>query len=499
MSRTRERAAIAAATLVVGALLLLFWPATLGGATGYVTTRGTSMEPGIRQGDLVFVRERPSYDVGDVVAFRSAELGTTVLHRIVDRDGDRFVTKGDNNDFLDLDDPGPGDVIGRQWLRIPGGGRLLGAARISLPLLAGGLTMLGTREVRRRRGGRSRPAHLAPSPPRPSALHIWRTTTLVAGGTFLACAALAALAFGRPASTTAAERTAYTQRGEFSYGAPAPPGAAYPDGRVDPGEPVFLRLVDGLDVAFDYDFEAGAPARVEGSLGVVAVISDATGWRHEIELQPARPFADDDARAEVHLDVREVEAVVAEMAATTGIQGGSPTVAIVPRVTADAQVGGQAVDATFAPELRFSLQPLQLQLLPGDGDADVLAPVAAGSLERSTVRTNDLEAFGVGVPVGAARAAAVGLGAPALVVAAAGALVLRRRLEREDARIELRHGHRMVPVSGARSDVIEIGSIEDLARIAEQYQGLILHRQTSRGHDYALQVDGVVYRYSTRS
>ena len=43
----------------------------------------------------------PSIRVGDIVAYRSTVLHVVVLHRIVAIKGDRYVLKGDNNDFVD--------------------------------------------------------------------------------------------------------------------------------------------------------------------------------------------------------------------------------------------------------------------------------------------------------------------------------------------------------------------------------------------------------------
>ena len=43
------------------------------------------------------------YKVGDIVAYRSTMLHIVVLHRIIAVKGDRYVFKGDNNDFVDPD------------------------------------------------------------------------------------------------------------------------------------------------------------------------------------------------------------------------------------------------------------------------------------------------------------------------------------------------------------------------------------------------------------
>lgn len=133
-------------------------PVQLGGAATYVSTYGISMEPGIHAGDLVIARATPEYSIGDSVAYHSDLLGVTVLHRIVDVTPDGFVTKGDNNDWLDPDTPTADQIYGKQWIHIPQGGIWL--KRLTSPLVLVGLAMillwLGSSTLGRRQRGRER-------------------------------------------------------------------------------------------------------------------------------------------------------------------------------------------------------------------------------------------------------------------------------------------------------------------------------------------------------
>ena len=97
------RSWLLSATLVVLAVAawLVLAPTQIGGETSYVTTSGISMAPRFHSGDLAVVRPAENYKVGDIVAYRSTMLRTVVLHRIIAVKGDRYVFKGDNNDFVD--------------------------------------------------------------------------------------------------------------------------------------------------------------------------------------------------------------------------------------------------------------------------------------------------------------------------------------------------------------------------------------------------------------
>lgn len=114
-------------------------PTQLGGPTTMIVVAGDSMEPTLSDGDLVVLREKDGYDVGGVVTFPVPEgeagAGTLVIHRIVGREGDGFVLRGDNRDRVDEWRPSDADIKGELWVHVPqGGDRLM--AILQPPLLA---------------------------------------------------------------------------------------------------------------------------------------------------------------------------------------------------------------------------------------------------------------------------------------------------------------------------------------------------------------------------
>jgi signal peptidase len=116
------------------ALLLAAWaltlrPADLGGPTTFIVVSGDSMEPVFSDGDLVVLRERDDYAIGDIVVFPVPEgdigAGTLVIHRIVDVEGGAFVPQGDNRDRVDEWRPTSEEIRGSLWVHVPSGGRML--------------------------------------------------------------------------------------------------------------------------------------------------------------------------------------------------------------------------------------------------------------------------------------------------------------------------------------------------------------------------------------
>jgi signal peptidase I len=480
----------------------LLWWSTGSGNVSYVSTRGSSMAPAFHEGDLAVVRRSPSYRVGEVVAYRSSQLGSVVLHRIVGETAGHYLLQGDRNTWIDPDRPTRSDIVGAIWLHIPHAGGVVGALRQQLGVLLAVVLLAGggaTAATRRRRG------HGGGGPPVPawvwSRLHAWRAVTLACSVTTVVLSLVGFVAFTRPEATAVEHTIPFTQHAAFSYRSTAPKGPTYPSGRVVTGDPIYLRLVPAIDLAFDYSIDAELPVNASGTVALDAVLADGTGWQQRVRLHPATSFLFDRARVEGHLDVGQLQAILAQVRADTGIQGGSATVTVLADVHLDATIGDRAVTRHFRPELAFRLDPLQMHLVEpsSTGAPGGLRPTVRDSVSSRTTSPARLVLLGRHLPVGTGRR----LGLVAMLAALAtlvSADRLRRRLRAEPARIELRHGRRIVPVAGVapRAVAVDVTSMQDLARLAEQEQRLILHHRGEHGDVYLLRTDRAVYRYTSR-
>ena len=220
-------------TLVALAVMgwLFFAPGPLGGDVSYVVTTGTSMQPRLNAGDLVILREQPRYDVGDVAGYHSETLGRVVLHRITRVEPDGFVFKGDNNDFFDSDRPDASEILGAEWLAIPGVGHALTwvgepvNAAVVVALLA--ILMLGgIGHRRRRKRGRHRSSGRSPRKRRgPSPTRRARPAITIATWLGLASLAIGAFAMAQPTHTSRTRVARFESKGVFSYSADAPKNA----------------------------------------------------------------------------------------------------------------------------------------------------------------------------------------------------------------------------------------------------------------------------------
>jgi len=546
----RKLLTIGGVLTVVGCALGWYFlaPQQLGGHTTYVATHGISMEPRFHTGDLAVLRPTTSYEVGDVVAYRSATLHTVVMHRIVGRDGTGFVFKGDNNSWLDPDHPTQADLLGRLALRVPDGGRYLGvlhstqgrviAALLVALLLLGGaggvrrrraLRTSGGRAVGKHRGGRHRaakpprrarpealkPAILTPVPspvltPATPRMSPSARGRLIAALCLLAtCAAAQVWLWKMPTTQSTTKSVAVEQHGTFGYSAEVPASLVYPQGRVEPGDPVFTRIVHSLDVSFTYN----AGASLQGTVALDAVLHGPSGWSRPLVTGSTSPIASGKGAARLQLDVDAVQSALDQFSAATGVRSTAASVVIVPRVRVTGRIDGQPVKGGFDGLLTLAAGADQLTVAsPPAPTTSVLAaqPEVTDPLTTSSSLTvkvpavgpHLLSVLGKHLAVRTARiatgvAGAVGIG---LLIAA---LIGSRREGRaeDDVVTALRqYGDRIVdaepvPLEGP---IVELTSLAALHSIAERYDRVILHTARGERHSYLVRDELSWYRYEIR-
>jgi signal peptidase I len=509
-----------------------FAPSNIGGSTRYVATSGVSMQPHFHTGDLAIVRPASNYKVGDVVAYHSTLLHVTVLHRIIARHGNRYVFKGDNNNFIDPVQPTRAELLGKLWIHVPHGGFVLKALHgpivaAVLCTLVGLFAVFGFGEQRKRRNRRRRSASgsnrpgipLVNGPRHHDGTRPTNYSALLAASAFAlaAFAVLAAIAFARPAHHRAALLTPYSQRVTFGYSAHVRRSPVYPSGRISTGDPVFLSMVRQLNLHIDYRLASDASTDVTGTEKVALTMTGPSGWKRTFVLTPSTHFSGSHTSTEVSLNLSQLQGLLSEIEKLTGSPGfGTFSLAVGPQVQVSGTVAGHAVSTSFHPTLGFSFSAGQLQVASGpsgagggssagsSGGATSAADFTqtqSGSVSSPGIAPTTFTVLGVSPQIATLRwIAIIGL---LLCTAVALYFYLRKRGEpfEESFRIMAQYGHMIVPIVGGEDlgwPPVDVASIKALVRLAESGQRLILHNRADDVDTYMVNEEGTVYRYQVK-
>lgn len=522
MTPTLRIARLAGAVALLLAAAYLFLPTALGGGTTYVTTAGNSMQPRFQTGDLAVLRAADHYAVGDIVAFRSADLNTIVMHRIVARDGHRFITQGDNNSWLDPDEPTAGEMVGKLWFAVPQAGKALRA--VQSPWLIGyvaiaALAVLGpTRAPRRRRPARrgaARPRsfrgrrHRTATVPPPAATGSRRgfsTPVRAAARQTVIGAAVAALVAVAgfvalpllPRASAEAQPVQVTHQGNWTYSGAARTGTTYPTGRIETGDPVYTQLADGITVSFTGAVRGEEVAGVTGALRLDVAVTGGDGWSAALASGRAAVLQDGGATASVDLDLDQAQALLDRHAVEIGAAAAGGTITVTPVVEGSGTVDGSPFALPASEALSFTLDATALRLAGGPealaASASVDVPLAAATADGS------VSVLGTSIPIAPARLLLAAALALALLTLIAAAWVSRGpRGDRTDDFL-VRHAARIVPVASfvPTGTVIDVADAESLVRVAERLDTVVLHHAGATSDVFAVQDGDTAFRFVGR-
>ena len=505
-----------AAGILAVAVLLVVAAGLLSGSFALVTTYGTSMAPRINAGDLVVVR-RAAYEVGEVVAYRSPQLEQVVLHRIIAQERRRYLFQGDNNDFVDPERLTMEDILGQEWLHIPGAGRWLQVVR-SGPVLGAAVLLIiswGTGVSSRVRRRRRKDRRIMPDPqPSAGARVPWPRWTRELSGAMTAFGApvrqlmlgavvigllallLGAVAWTRPAWSTGSPRMVDAAF-RFSYTAQTPSSDGAGVRAVTAPQSVMWSTAANFDVSYHYE---GQP----GTVSVDAELSTPDGWRSTVPLAAPTRFTGGSYDETVRLDLLDLRARADAAAAASGAAPPQAVdVSVIPRVVLD---GG----GVLAAELALSLESLQLAF-SHVGDATGTAADEARNSADDPLAVQLSTSSPARVPatltlwrrtIGVATARVVSLIALAAAAAVATALTLMVRRTSpapEDVRIARKYGDLLVPVLptdvGSGAGIIDVLGIEPLTGLAKSYGLPVLHWSRGEETTYIVHDEDTAYRY----
>lgn len=482
---------------------VLFAPIQAGGRTAYIIVSGISMEPTMYRGDMAILRSTGDYEVGDIVTYRQPEIGP-VIHRIVDRDGDRFILQGDNNSWLDSYHPAANDIIGEVWIYLPKLGRTIEWLRSPLGTgllvgLTGGLLLM-TKPKNKNKRDRDRQGQRNAAPA-PSGLgENFGDLLFLFGALAIAAVILGIAAFRQPLNREIMEDVPYEHVGLFTYTADVPPGI-YDNDRAETGDPIFTTLSDEVNVNFDYRLSTELPHDVSVRYRLSVLISEQGGWERTIVLRQGTQVPAGAFSARSTLRISELREIIENLEEATGFTARDYMITVLPEVTVTGMLGGQPVQETFVPHLDFKLNDTSLWTTGTEmDDLGRIRVTQEGTVTLTHSEPNTLTILGLPLKVRTSRwIAGVGLG---VAVLATGVLLLiasRAMRGAEQEQLHFQAGSRVVRILenglDAGGPLVEVASVDDLVRLSHESGGPILYEDLDGVERYFVQGERVTYYY----
>ena len=485
--------------VILVAIWIAFAPITVGGQASYVIVTGISMLPGFHTGDLAIMKAASIYNVGDVVVYYEPASGEKIIHRIIEVKVDRYIMKGDNNTWIDPHSPTNDEIIGKLWIHIPKLGLTLQKLRSPINMafivgILGGVFMIEQDKKPKKHGKQKNKAQGG------GGATGWVEMVLyILGFLTLAFLALSIFTFTRP-TTRPADDIEYEQTGNYYYSAAMPSGI-FDTETLHSGEPVFTKLTCSIIIGYSYNV-TGPLEDVSGTQQLVAQISDpGSGWGRTIPLTAVTSFSGTSYSTTTTVDLCQFQSLVNTVSEKTGFQPNS-TLKIISKMTMTAKAIGQPVYDTFESDLVFQFGNTHY-FLAKNGEADPLQSSKVGKIINPNKVENIIKFLGNDLNVIIMRT----LGIAGLSISLLGLLILSLYIyevskHSQKALINIRYGSMLMEVHDRSfeniSSVIEVTSIDDLAKLAERQNAMILHTTHATLGYYFVQSDNVTYRYTNQ-
>lgn len=517
--------------LLLTLVLLLIWfaafrPVALGGRTSYLIIDGVSMQPTLYDGDLAVMVRQPTYAVGDVVAYPVS--GGLVIHRIVVVTPQGYITQGDNRQDIDPWTPGDENVLGKMWFSIPRGGRVLVGLRqpVSLAAIAalGMLVILNEPvKTRIRRRGKRMSTETWTTPPHVGAALRSRLGAATATGDapqdlswllytcgLLVLVALLSVALGiysylqpsyRPVMV---DRLRYAHEAAYQYQVQVEPNDLTGAGVIGPvnaaaggtaaQSSVFTRLARTIVVDFLYRFHSTGEAAIQGELAPQLELRQDGRLLAALPLGDSLSFSTNEVVWRAEIPVSRITAWIQTLQEQAGYIAGTYTIALNPNLRLAGRLGEYTIDERVQPELTFQITESQIRF-------DHLEPwFEEKAVQEETAVPNEIGFGRLTLPVSDLRQLSPWLAGLSLLGALFTGYSAYWALRRdENTRIRTRYGGLIASVAEMRlptDRMVQVSSIDDLARLSQRFNCMILHKVLSdRSHLYMIPDGEVLYLY----
>jgi signal peptidase I len=484
--------------IILLAGLIVIWiafaPAKIGGQVSYVMLNGISMEPNYHTGDLVIVRKEETYQVGDVISYHDPKMGQYIIHRIINIEQGQYIIKGDNNSWVDDYQPTNDEIAGKQWIYVPKLGKTMQWVRVPLNMslitgVLGGVLMAGKKIQPNQHGKRK-------SNPSGSSTGWFEMALYILGFLILVFIGLSIYSFSRPTTRTA-DDIKYEQTGIYYYSATSPVGI-FDTEIIHSGDPIFTKLTCSIIIGFSYNI-TGPLQEVSGTQQLTARIVDGqSGWQRTIPLTPATAFSGTSYSTTAPIDLCQFQSLVNTMGEKTGFRPNT-SLTIISQMAVTAKAGDQNLYDSFDSNLVFQFDNVHFYLV-NNGETDPLQSSKSGMIANPNTQANTFKFLGFEFKVLSLRILGIGgLILSLLSLSIFGWYFYNVTQRNPETLVRMKYGALIMDVYDRGlenvSSVIEVTSMDDLAKLAERQNAMILHMTRDFLHYYFVQTNGATYRY----
>jgi len=238
-----------------------------------------------------------------------------------------------------------------------------------------------------------------------------------------------------------------------------------------------------------------------GTHQLTAIIrDDQSGWQRTLPLEAQKGFIGSTFVTAASLNLCQVEATVAAMEKATNLHPSTYSLIITPRVTISGQTAGRKLQAAFDPQLVFMFDDVHFYLIKSDPMVDPLNPSQAGLVEGKLVQANTLSLLGLKPAVGKTRVVSlIGLGLSLAGLLILGFYISNKVRGSQEALVQMKYSSMLVDIKDRTMELsaaaIDVVTMDDLAKLAGRYSGVILHEARGQIHYYFVQGDRMLYRF----
>ena len=207
--------------------------------------------------------------------------------------------------------------------------------------------------------------------------------------------AVAGYAWTLPVDSDRVQMRPFVVEYAFDYGAPLPPNVVYEDPELRFGDPVFLGVVDTIDVSVDWSVPRGDVVVSGGRLAVTTVLRSSAGWSRVVERVPEVPVEGLRASSSVTLDLPAALELARRVDEAAGVSSPVRLEVLVETLLDDAVApsggdgAGTPVDGYSFATLSFALDEQVVRLVDVPvaaprSESDPLAGIIPGTGSAST-------------------------------------------------------------------------------------------------------------------